>query len=497
MYRLVCVKTGEPVNDEVYASPEAAIVAKTGINIPCRIARVVTDEWQQREYTRMVDGTYRRVPEFLTAFCPYIHYAHISDKDPTKIAYTQSPEKGMDDIQTVTPVSTYLARFNPSLPSHEVRDLADRYLAYVRGEINVTISYTREAFRFAYSNQPVLSPSSSHVSCMARSGRHYTGSDNLHPAESYSTDQDGFHIAYTVSYKDPNVVTARALVWPKYKHYNKVYALEPSYRTALIEYLGKEGYYEVNDFDGGCLSRIDVSTGYTSDEEDGEFLMPYIDGNAQQVDDNPYRKRFYIRHGGDYSATGTTGTIEVGDASGRTRCAHCEERCHTDEMRSVGGELWCGSCVDDNAVFCDRYEEYFNPAVTTFHTVYVAHRRNGQFVYFIEETWCEQAIRHYAFQCERTGRYYSANNCDQMEVIISVDGTTETWCREAADCGHDEEITDPLYFECDDCGKTYANTPNLRHHGNICMVCYEANKDTTYQYVTDYIRDINQIEMGV
>lgn len=497
MYQLICLTTGEPINGEVYTSATEALDAKTGINTPCRIARVVTNEWAVREYNRLNDGTYRRLPEFLVDFSPPNHYAHVSDKDPTKIAYTQSPEKGMDDVRTVTPVSTYLARFNPSLPPHEVRDLADRYLAYIRGKTNVTIAYTREAFRFAYSNQPVLSPSSNHVSCMANSGRYYTGSDSLHPAEAYSTDENGLYIAYTVSNKDGNVVTARAVVYPKHMLYTKVYALDQSYRTALIEYLDNEGYSESDNFDGAPMSRIDSSTGYVSDKEDGEFLMPYIDGDAQSVDDSPHRKRFFICHHGDYEATGTTGTIKVGDSINRTRCAYCEERCDADDMREVSGELWCGSCTDDAAMFCDHYEEYFNQNTTMFHTVYTARRRGGTFQYFIEETWCEEAVRHNAFKCDRTGRYYSADNCEQMEVITSVDGTTETWCREVDDYYNDEKTTDPLYFECDDCGKIYANTPNLRHHGNICMVCYEAHKDTTYQNVPNYIRDINQIEMAV
>jgi len=496
MFRLICLTTGEPVNDVVYTSAEEALNAKHSLGVKARIQRVITNEWAVREHTRLSDGTYTPVPEFLSPFMVTRHYVHVSSTDRTRLAYTQSPEKGMEDRQTVTTVGAYLGKYAADkLQPHQIRDLADRYAAWAIGDVSTVISYTREAFRFAYSNQPVYSPSSSYVSCMAKAGRTYTGNDNLHPAEAYSTDSDGLHIAYTVKHDDPKVVTARAVIWPKHNHYIRIYALDDAYRTALDEYLKANDYTRTTDFEGAPLSRIEVCSGDLSDEEDGEFLMPYIDGEAQCVSDFPERKRFIICDNGcgDYGAHETSGVLATGDASSKTRCACCGERGDAGYMNIVDGERWCEDCISESAAYCENHEEYFSVHNTTFNTVY-AFMGYGRHRRIIEQTWCASACRFSAFECERTGNLYAANDFEAIEVVVDRHGSTETWCQEAA------EADDALYY-CEHCEKFYANKNDLvARHEDRCQSCLDelvkAEEEAGRIYPI-YICDYHQMEMGV
>lgn len=476
MYVLVNAETNERMsNDTYFTAQEAEIARGLYLGVKTRIKMLVDDSWMERERSRLYDGTYTKLPDYLDTFTQPHHFAHVAKQDPAKLAFTATPEKGMQNIQTVISVSTYLGRFT-ALSGDQIRDLAARYES--RNTINdetLVINYTRKAFRFAYDNQPVKSESSDHTSCMARSARSYTGHlvfhPYLHPAEAYSTDQDGLHIAYTTDPRHPDTVTARAVVWPKRMHYVRVYGLEERDRIGLQSLLQSRGYTRRYSFEGAPLARIGLGNG--NDAEDGTFLMPYIDGDTKTVDDHPSVKRFYICDNGDYVADETSGCIKVGNAHTNATCDHCGDRMHSDDGHTVGGDLWCESCYENESTYCEYYEENY-PSHDGFTSVFIARyaergedgfRRRDPYARPIEQTWCDDAAGNYAFYCDMTDRHYHNEHFTSIEVVVDRHGTTETWCMEQ---------TRDDWFRCDECGQNY--DIDLRYEHVVCVDCHKANE---------------------
>jgi len=463
MYQLIDLTTGEPVDGTVYLTVQCAIDAQREIPNKTRIKRVVTDEWRQREAGRLTSGIYAAVPEYLAPYCAHPdHYVHISLKDPTKLAYTQSPEKGMDDVQTAVSVESYLTKFaSDRLLPHMIRDLALRFVSRVHAN-TLVISHERSAFRFAYNDQPVKAASSNYVSCMASPASKYTKGADLHPAEAYATDEDGLAIAYTTDPDNRHVVTARALVWPQNKSgpsYHRVYALDDTYRTALTTALQERGYTYSSTLRRAPLARISLDTGRESDDDDGEFLLPYIDGDDQHIADDPNEMRFFVTTSAnsDYRADDTQGWVTIGSPN-KHSCDHCGDRTHEDDLRCVGSEMWCESCTDSDAFYCEYSEEMY-PDSYGHVTVRVPRNRYN---HAYEQTWSRNAAANNAFECEHTGQWYSNDHYNAIEVTVARDGTTETWCS--------EDTMDDLFY-CEECDTHYHT--NLHHQDNICVECHE------------------------
>lgn len=513
MYVLVNAESGERMSDDIYLTAQDAEMARgLYLGVKTRIKMLVDDSWMCREGCRLYDGTYTKLPDYLDTFTQPHHFAHVAKQDPLKLAFTATPEKGMQDIQTVISVSTYLGRFT-ALSGDQIRDLAARYES--RNTINddtLVIDYTRKAFRFAYDSQPVKSESSDHTSCMARSARSYTADftpyPHIHPAEAYSTDQDGLHIAYTTDPRHPNTVTARAVVWPKHMHFVRVYGLEERDRIGLQSLLQSRGYTRHHSFEGAPLARIGL--GCDNDDTDGTFLMPYIDGDTKTVDDHPSVKRFYICDSGDYAADETSGYIEVG-SGGRynSTCDHCGDRMHSDDAHRMNGDLWCESCYENEAIYCEYYEESY-PSHDGFTSVYIARyaergvdgfRRRDPSARPIEQTWCDDAAGNYAFYCDHTDRHYHAEHFTSIEVVVDRHGNTETWCM--------EQTTDD-WFRCDECGLNYDIDLRYEHsdllgEAVICVDCHKANEAESegrgyavpIAPLPVYIDDRRQLEMAL
>lgn len=511
MYIVINAENGERMSNDTYPTAHEANMARgLYLGVKTRIKMLVDDSWMKREGCRLYDGTYTKLPDYLDTFTQPLHYAHVAKQDPTKIAFTATPEKGMQDIQTVISVSTYLGRFT-ALSGDQIRDLAARYES--RNTINddtLVIDYTRKAFRFAYDNQPVKSESSDHTSCMARSARSYTGHlvphPYLHPAEAYSTDQDGLHIAYTTDPRHPDSVTARAVVWPKHMLYVRVYGLEERDRIGLQSLLQSRGYTRHYSFEGAPLARIGLDN--DNDDESGTFLMPYLDGDTKAVDDHPSAKRFCICDSGDYAADGTSGYIDIGNVYDCT-CDHCGDRMHSDDAHRVNGDLWCESCYENESIYCEYYEESY-PNHDGFTSVYIARyaergedgfRRRDPHARPIEQVWCDDAAGNYAFYCDRTDRHYHSEHFTSIQVITDQHGNTETWCAEQ---------TQDRWFRCDECGQNYDNDLRYEHsdllgEATICVDCHKANEAESEgrgypvpaAVLPAHIDDVRQLEMAL
>lgn len=503
MFQLIDVSTNLPVNDTVYTSADEALAARSSYpDVKLRLQRFVDDSWKEREASRMEDGTYELLPDYISVYTLFDHFAHVSKTDKAKIAFTASPEKGMENSKTILSASAYLGRFaGDKLLPHKIRDLAAQYESRLSvNDESLVISFERSAFRFAYDGQPVKSESSEHLSCMAREARSYTGSANIHPAEAYATDDQGLAIAYTVDPSHPRSVTARAVLWPKEQSFVRVYGLSEAYRQALTALLKALGYDRSNSLSGAPLARIAVDTGFTSDEDDGVFLMPYIDGNDKCVSDRPDKRRFFIcdAYSADYKADSTSGTISVG--GDRCTCDNCGDVMDSDDDQYTvnDDQTWCLSCYENEAFICERTNDAYGNDRRSY-TVYSRVRTYNSATGFnygwrtTEETWSRYAVDNYAFRCEHSDCYYDERHFTAIDVNVNTRGGSEVWC---------EEETKDLHFKCPDCGEYFAN--DMAHPDSVgtdtlrCVECYEqyvAALEARGEPLPSYVRDANQIEM--
>jgi hypothetical protein len=475
MFKLINVETGEPVSEIVYSSPQEAMEAGKQLPVKTRLQRVVDDSWKLREAARLTDGTYEPLPDFVLVYITNQdkHFVHASKSDPDRVAYTQTPEKGMVDVQTTTTLGSYLSRYEPSLPDHAVRELVEKFTNRNTDASAVVIDYTAKAFRFAYEGQPVSHEASTQVSCMAYEARHYDCRP-YHPAEAYSTGPNGLHIAYILDPEDSKAIKSRAIVWPRDMTFVKVYGRNEDNRTQLRVALEKLGYGRASSFRGALLAKISL-------DDDGTFVMPYLDGSAQCVDEYD-EDNFVIAKDGDYSAEDTSGVLDIGRNSNRFTCDSCGDRCHVDDAARVSGESWCETCVQDYAAWCQYNDEYVHQ--DDIREVYVI-GCNGR---ARAESWGSGPVARHAFRCDCTDRLYSREDYTAATVHVDHRGTTETWCAEA--CEDD-------FFECADCGECF--TMDFFSHfddkqGPICHDCADKRREAG-EFIPSYIPNINQQEL--
>ncbi len=459
-YMVLNVETNQPVSDVVYDTAHEALLARANYTFRTRIMGVVTSDnaWMERERARLEDGTYTPVPDWFQQYCKPEHYVHLANGYSLAdgmIAFTENAEKGQQDIQLRLSVSRYLSRFHADdLSSQIISRIYQRFMGS-SSSYTLTIEQTKEAFIYAYNRQGVTSESSSFISCMEKDFSYLPE----HPAAVYYTGSksDSLAIAYI---KNPDTacrtaerVLARAVVWPENKSFVRVYGRDETMRTALITMLEEAGFERTDDFSGARLQRIRYG--------DGKFVMPYIDGDAQGIDE--YDDHFEITCRGDFQATETQGYI----SASRYSCDNCGDGIDDEDgIRHVGNDHWCEHCVDIHATFCQYYDEY-HPTADGQNEVITFNWRGREEV----QMWSQRAIDNAAFYCEHTERYYADNDFNSIEVIVNKRGRTELWCAER--CVDD-------FFICPDCNKAYHTDlqSNITNDDGewVCLDCAEKHK---------------------
>lgn len=501
LFMIVSAKSGEAISSKTFASAAEAQLARPIMEIEAgeklRIAKVPTDSaWRMREANRLSDGTHKPLPQWWQD-APWWHanpvpiadhYAYCSREDSTQIAFTESEEKGARDIQTRMSASRYLARFfADQLRPEEIGAIAARFAA---PDYKLEIASKPEDFARVYSGQKVCSESSNHPSCM------WGIFPKLphHPAFAYGAGD--LAIAY---FTDPETesfhVMARAVIWPEKKTFVRLYGRAESDKTALYHALTAAGYHRADDFSGAKMLAIETRNG---------FLMPYIDGDVQTLDEHS-EGYLYITEDGDIDGEVTQGWTE-GNTS-RFSCSHCGDRCDEDDLRSVGGDLWCESCADSDSIYCDYHEEYY-PQGDGYEIVITSQG---------EQTWSQNAVRRYAFACEYTSAFYCRQ--DFTEIEVRTGNGIEIWCEEKTEGNHFEdengdyfatdnftaleiwlaigtlalvckEIPCLAFFQCDACGGYFE--ASLAGEDGMCAECTAQGAKA---HAT--IEDMRQVEMAL
>lgn len=421
-FAVLSVETGEPVTSATFASAQEANAFRATIpTIRTRIAPAPIDDsiWRQRESDRLESGEYVALPQWWRESAWWRdsipardHFAHRAN-DGLRIAYTESSAKGAADRQTVTPASSYLARFfGDVLKPHEIADIAGRFETD-SDSYTFEVHDSAESFRKFYIGHNMNKEGNIYPSCM----RYTFDQLPIHPAETYAAGD----LALCTLHRGAEYV-ARAIVWPNESSFVCVYGLTEQYKRRLVNELESRGYDRTDAFEGARLRKVEFDSRFV--------IVPYLDGDISRLRDDG--DSLVIDSDGEIDASGTRGYTRIEE---RYTCAYCGENCSEDYMRPVaGGELVCESCVSDKFIYCEYESEYY-PNIDTFHEVRI---RN------YTETWHESAVRAHAFYCESTEEYYSNRHYTAIEV--ETESGSQVWCEEktAEDCFYCEK-TDSYY----------------------------------------------------
>ncbi len=389
-----------------------------------------SDDWQEREKDRFANGQYAPVPwenePWAKAFMkgtPY-HFVHMSMDKTGMVAYTESPEKGRDDVQKRMRPGRYLSRFFPhALTQETIRYWACK-VSLLSGESQeFKIAMTPDEIQHVYTHGP--------HSCMANDACHYQSSE--HPTRMYGAGDLG--VAYI---ERESSIAARVLVWPDKKIWGKPYGDGGVYMDQLKDLLGKEGYESGErheQWKGARLIRVETRDG---------FIAPYLDVGGSTLTDK-----------GEYLEISLHGEIDAQSENGvtgpRDTCDGCSEPYNAEEE---GGCLedynYCQSCYETRAVYCEDCE-------STIHRDDVIYLEN------IERGVCESCAGSYPM-CDLCSEQFPEKDMN------SVSKTGETVCDS---CYSDDYA---VCSECDDSDKT-ANMKEDDNGETLCESCHDSQVD--------------------
>lgn len=350
-----------------------------------RVKKVLNADWRKREQRKCDDGTYEPLPWVCDqwwndpkaiAIWRY-QYAHPSRKEPGMVAYTESEEKGMDNIVTRCKPGRYLEQFRDILKVYgaDLQRTAARFTVIYEPR-KLMIAATEDEIQWVYENGPPSCMSSQ--AYRAEHGWGYGAKGkwplNKHACRTYAAGD--LQVAYIVGDEDnpkkARGVMARAVIWPEKKTHSRVYGEE----LPLKKVLEQEGY-SFNPPLGAKLQRHVVDTYH--------FLCPYIDG-------------------GHASGQGSLGVLDKGDHleivpnhTPGSHCANSTSGCSGQAIGPDGREAVPRTCQ------CCAGSPLFDTAqVFTSGTDY--------------RWWCTACRARYSARCGFDGRYYDTRHMTFVEM---------------------------------------------------------------------------------
>lgn len=327
-------------------------------NAELQVSYVATDdernEWRQREQSRIDDGTYR-LPGWhnrsgYTARAH--HYAHISRKDSTRIAYTPDDERGYRDSQVLIKPETYLETFYAEVPTYT----RERWLtAHVAATADLHITSDPDEIERVYRNGP--------SSCMSHHAGDY--SSPCHPTRVYGGPHSTVAIAYLGTLDDDERISARTLVTRDGKYFGRLYG--DSQR--LAELLRARGYKRAygDDCDEEVSEEVwqdyKIAAISADDGRGGSWVMPYVDV-CSHVELSNDRRSFWLGQGST-DAQITDGVVSIRDYQ---RCDGCNTRYDANATDEDHDRDYCYSC-NVNRTTCDGCSDLIDRRRDELHAI--------------------------------------------------------------------------------------------------------------------------------
>ena len=441
LFMVIRLETNEPITDgngqpRVFTDGrEAAMHAKVltedfGVKYQPRPLKG-DDKWREREVARFESGEYIQVPWFdrdhLRQFVeerPELrdHYVHISKADLTKVAFTDSAEKGEADIQTRITVRRYLDRYMTDIMTTDDKNyFCERFSGLSVDITDMKLAKTADEIQHVYENGP--------DSCMSHEPEYYQSP--FHPTRVYAAGD----LAVAYLERDERI-TARALVWPEKKTFSRIYG-DGGRLLSIFERLGWHDSYNKADekflFTGAKMTRV------PHPRHKHVLVIPYVDAGGV-IDCGTHLEM--TKHDGELSChvdrnNRVIGLTEPVEPEHDYRCENCEEECDDTMVVHISRHRrqdWCSNCANDCTWRCSHCDDIYADSVA--HNT-VQHHLSGRG----PRLWCEGCTDSDAMECERTNDLYDSNYV--CEVIVSDDGDTEMWGpRARAEEAHFVEWTD-------------------------------------------------------
>jgi len=370
-----------------------------------------------------------------------LEWPHKSITDPNRLAYTRDERSAMhggdSDIKAqVTTIGKYLTRHFPDAPSNLIRDVAAKHT--YGGSIAITKDMT-EMVRAVSKGPRSCMSGSFDIECDDREDRH--------PYEVYDPSL-GWGMAVRAEGTD---VLGRCLVHESEdgKGFVRSYKRERNEHShsgadeAIEAYLQSLGYAKWRGWpDHVRVMRYPLRR--------GGYLMPYIDGGSQYVDDAGVNT-FRISDYDGYEATNTNGTINnheytcddcgagFDDGDGGWTgvneenhvCQNCLENDYTyaysrrgneyyirnDDVVEVGGEWYHISYLSDNNIVelhDGEYADLDNAVYVESEDAY--YHVDDDDICYAEDTG-RYELREDCWCCSESGNYYTDD-----EESVEIDG---------------------------------------------------------------------------
>lgn len=309
--------------------------------------------WGSRYWHQSLQRRFNLHPAVVAAFNMHdpedwqqvlLEWPHVATTDVTRLAYTRDERAGHEDRQTLTSLGKYLKQHWPNLADHHIRDFVAKYATAA----TFHIERTTEAIVNAVQKGP--------ASCMqfdedAEDERNQLDELGAHPYEVYDP-QYGWHVA---TRRMGHQIVGRALLMQRDniesmpKYFVRTYRHKDGERYSqpddeLVQWLRDQGYDHHNEWKGERLAYI------RSGHHNCDFIAPYIDGGAQEVDietertgDGTYKKYLRITRSGEWQCSNQDGTATEQNSC---TCEDCGERISEDEQHGIGvhGDHIVGEC---------------------------------------------------------------------------------------------------------------------------------------------------------
>ena len=342
-----------------------------------QVRKIANDlNWRQAQYAHFESGKYKPVPwadqpewqNWIKGRPQCDHFVHISAHDPECIAYTKNTEAGEMDIQTRTTPAKYFTKFIKE--DSEYKKFADQWIAIwvkIQTAIELKFAHTREEMRKVYEDGP--------SSCMCGGvNRFFRTKVAPHPVETYA----GGDLAVAYLTRKSGKISARVLVWPDKKIYNRVYGDDAS----ILDKLLRAENYRPGGLHGAKLVLVNVArfTGQAN-----TYLIPSIDTCPNTVSYIEETKEFRI--------------------------------CHNPPLPEERKHYGCGSANGWTTINIPYVSELsgktFNPQAERGMVIYVSKTKT--------QVWATSEVREHAYYCYVNKRYYSKEKCPPIPTR-SADG---------------------------------------------------------------------------
>lgn len=489
--------TGAPAAYDTGAEASAAAKELATSGRKYRVKRVTDTHWRDRESNKFISGRYQPLPwtthdwwrGTAARAIHENHYPHISKKEPGMIAYTESIEKGMDNIRTWIKPGRYLEKyFSEILQAYGVNGtkLAKEYASHYEPK-KVFFATTEDEIQSVYERGPSSCMSS--AAYRRDNGWGYPSKglwpDDYHACRTYAAGD--LQIAYLLTDDDKptSKVIARSVVWPAHKTHSRCYGDEIRLKTMLMQ----QGYTFKSPV-GAKLLRKPFKK---------QFIVPYIDQGdrsgqgALAIKDMKDHLMIVRQETGTYPANATSGLsggryqADGSQDDGSDICSYCENELNTLRVYSGGAtgdyRHWCNDCIAEHAFMCQLDNRYYDI------------ERMAQVILADGTVWSDRAFRQNGFVCPGNGQRYNA----RVRVPVRIDDKgkstnySQDWvlantfvCQYTGDryiSSQKVVMADGAFwskqavrhagFECTACHKTHS-TYNKADGKTICLDCAKA-----------------------